>query len=233
MRQWEMEKKLTDKPHYNIVFATPGKLIHGTYVKCLVETTKWLNEKGMTYKFLNYASSLVSQARETTAIDGEKSDWSTTEIGSGKFTYDRIVWIDSDISWSLEAFEKLISSEHEIISGMYYTQIHTMSVSVARFTDDGLRNPTNCKELDFFLIDEPIEVFGVGFGFISMKSGVFERMQRPWFRIERIDHPEFKVTLDIGEDYSWCMNARRAGMKIMLDSSIKVDHHKESTWHLK
>ena len=228
-----MEKRLTDKPHYNIVFATPGKLIHGDYVKCLVETTKWLNEKGMTYKFLNYASSLVSQAREVTAIDGDKSDWSVKEIGSGRFTYDRIVWIDSDISWGPEAFEKLMTSEHEIISGMYYTQIHTMSISVAKFTDDGLRNPTNAKELDFFFDEEPVEVFGVGFGFISMKSGVFERMQRPWFRTERIDDPVHKITLDIGEDYSWCMNARRAGMKIMLDPSIKVDHHKESIWHLK
>jgi GT2 family glycosyltransferase len=66
-----------------------------------------------------------------------------------------------------------------------------------------------------------------------MKSGVFERMQRPWFRIERIDHPEKRITLDIGEDYSWCMNARRAGMKIMFDPSIKVDHHKEIVWHLR
>jgi len=231
MRQWEMEKKLT-KPHYNILIATPGRTIHGPYVKSLVETTKWLNERGLTYKFLNYGSSLVSQARECTAIDSDTSNWETHEIGSGKYTYDRIVWIDSDISWGAEAFEKLITSEHEIISGMYYTQIGDMSVSVSMFAPDG-KSPVNCKELDFFMVDEPIEIFGAGFGFISMKSGVFERMQRPWFRIERIDHPLFKITLDIGEDYSWCMNARRAGMKVMLDPSIKVNHHKESVWSLR
>jgi len=231
MRQWEMEKKLT-KPHYNIVIATPGRLLHNTYVGSLIETTKWLTARGLTYKFINCASSLVAHAREMTAIDEPHANWDTNEIGSGKYTYDRVVWIDSDISWGPEAFEKLITSEHEIISGMYYTQIGDMSVSVSRFAPDGI-SPINCKELDFFMVDEPIEVFGVGFGFISMKSGVFERMQRPWFRIERIDHPEKKIVLDIGEDYSWCMNARRAGMKIMLDPSIKVDHHKESVWHLR
>ena len=220
-------------PHYNILIATPGRLIHAHYVKSLVETTKWLNEKGMTYKFLNYGSSLVSQAREVTALDAEKSDWTTNEIGSGKYTYDRIVWIDSDIVWGREAFEKLITSEHDIISGMYYTDIHKMLVSVAKFSPDGLRNPNNAKELDFFFDEEPLEVFGVGFGFISMKSGVFERMQRPWFRIERIDDPVNKIMLDVGEDYSWCMNARRAGFKVMFDPSIKVDHIKEGIWHLK
>lgn len=218
--------------HYNILIATPGKLLHNGYVKSLVATTKWLNEQGLSYKFLNAGSSLVSHAREMTAIDKQESDWDTNEIGSGQYTYDTIVWIDSDIVWEVEEFERLIKSEHDIISGMYYTQIGDMSVSVSKFAPDGI-SPINCKELDFFFDDEPIEVFGVGFGFIAMKSGVFERMQRPWFRIERIDHPVKKIILDIGEDYSWCMNARRAGFKIMLDPTIKVDHIKDGVWHLK
>lgn len=219
-------------PHYNILIATPGKLLHGGYVKCLIETTNWLNERGLTYKFLNAGSSLVTHAREMTALDEQEKNWDTNEVGAGKYTYDRIVWIDSDVMWSKEAFEKLITSNHEIISGMYYTSIHEMTVSVSKFAPDGI-SPINCKELDFFFDEEPLEVFGVGFGFVSMKSGVFERMQRPWFRIERIDHPAKKIVLDIGEDYSWCMNARRAGFKVMLDPSIKVDHIKESVWHLK
>jgi hypothetical protein len=30
----------------------------------------------------------------------------------------------------------------------------------------------------------PFEVFGAGFGFIAMKSGVFESCRRPWFETE-------------------------------------------------
>lgn len=230
MKQWE--NHLTDLPHYNILIATPGRLIHNAYVKSLVDTTRWLETQGLTYKFLNSASSLVAHARELTALDRQESNWDTNEIGSGDYTYDRIVWIDSDISWTIDAFAKLISSEHQIISGMYYTNIGDMSVSVSVFAPDGI-SPVNCKELDFFMIDEPIEVFGVGFGFVSMKSGVFEGMQRPWFRIERINHPTKGLVIDIGEDYSWCMNARRAQFKVMLDPTIKVTHHKESAWHLR
>ncbi len=219
------------KPHYNVLIATPGRLLHNAYVKSLIETTNWLNEQGLTYKFINAASSFVPQAREMTALDEQESNWETNAVGAGKYTYDKIFWIDSDISWSLEAFKKIYESEHDIVSGLYYTSVIDMTVSASGFGPNGY--PFTYKELDFFMVDEPIEVFGVGFGFVAMKYGVFELMPRPWFQIQRVDWVEKRVVLDIGEDYSWCISARKCGFKIMLDSSVKVSHHKESEWYLR
>jgi GT2 family glycosyltransferase len=81
--------------------------------------------------------------------------------------------------------------------------------------------------------DEPVEVFGIGFGFIAMKSGVFESMDRPWFRIRGVQWDGLDFECNIGEDYSWCMNARNNGFRVMLDPTVRVKHHKEIIYELR
>ena len=105
-------------PHYDVVFATPGHSLKADYVKSLIETTKWLDSKGLSYHFISRYSSFVPSARENTATDSSGADWVATEFGAGKFTYSRIIWIDSDVSWTVEALEMLLSSDKDIISGM-------------------------------------------------------------------------------------------------------------------
>jgi GT2 family glycosyltransferase len=34
----------------------------------------------------------------------------------------------------------------------------------------------------------------------------------------------------VGEDYSFCNHARKAGFKIMVDPLVRVKHHKETVY---
>jgi hypothetical protein len=226
-----MEEIQSSRPHYSVVIATPGKELHQGYVSSLVETLKWLTEQGLTYKWLNKSGSLVSTTRELTALDSYTPDWETREIGRGKFTYDKIFWIDSDIGWDIEQFQKLWQSDLDIVGGMYQTAPDGR-VAVAKFDFDGM--PTVVREQDFILEERRyVEVFGLGFGFIAMKSGVFEKCDRPWFLMERIRWPHLEFDLNVGEDYSFCVNARRNGFKVYLDSEVKVKHHKEIIYEIR
>lgn len=213
--------------HYNVVIATPGRFLHAEYVRSLVGTLSWMSEKGLSYHFLNKYSSFVPSARELTATDTYEHDWQTRDIGSGKFTYDKIFWIDSDIEWEVDDFRKLIESELDIVSGLYQT--HPNGTVAVHFPDNQGR-PTKVNKVEFLLHDEPVEVGGVGFGFVAMKSGVFETMERPWFLIRRIKWDDVDFYTNVGEDYSWCANAQRAGYKIWVDPQVKVLHHKETIY---
>jgi hypothetical protein len=227
----DVEVLQKSKPHYDVVIATPGKELHQGYVTSLVETLRWLGEQGLTYKWLNKSGSLVSTTRELTALDSYNPDWETREIGRGEFTYDKIFWIDSDIGWDIEQFQKIWQSDLDIVGGMYQTAPDGR-VAVAKFDIDGM--PTVVREQDFIFEEQRyIEVFGLGFGFIAMKSGVFEKCDRPWFLMERIKWPHVDFEMNIGEDYSWCVNARRNGFKVMLDSEVKVKHHKEIIYEIR
>jgi hypothetical protein len=73
-------------------------------------------------------------------------------------------------------------------------------------------------------------VGGVGFGFVGMKWGVFEKMKRPWFKIREVEWDDVDFSVNMGEDYSWCEGAKDAGFKIWVDPTVKVKHHKETIY---
>lgn len=212
-----------NKPHFNVLIATPGRMMEAEYVKSLVATLNHLDKEGISYLYLNEYSSQVNAAREATIMGSRfLSAWDTEPL-SGKVTYDKIIWIDSDISWTVDDFMKLYNSQYDIVSGLY-------------FNEEGVPLFSNSEEeiyFDFSTIRNkayPFEIFAAGFGFISMKSGVFESLPRPWFetvfqRIENEDGRE--MYLPWGEDFSWCKKAKDAGYKIYLDPSILVGHHKK------
>lgn len=225
-----MTKKKDAKPHYNVVIATPGRSFHAEYVRSLVETVDSLREMGLSTKFLNKYSSFVPTARELTAINKWDHDYSSNTIGNDEFTYDKIFWIDSDIEWEFRDFYKILISEKEIISGLYQLD-QTGTVAVNYPNERGV--PTRVNKVEFLMHHEPVEVGGVGFGFVCMKSGVFEAIPRPWFLIGRVQWSEdSEMRVNVGEDYSWCGKAQQSGYKIFIDPTVKVKHHKETVYEI-
>ena len=216
--------------HYNIVIATPGRSFHAEYVKSLVRTTQSLNKLGLKYTFLNQYSSFVPTARELTALDSTGHNYETNQIAQGAFTYDKIIWIDSDIEWEPEDLLKLYRSDLDIVSGLYQLD---WAGSVAVGYPNKIGTPTRVNKVEFLLHDEPVEVGGVGFGFVAMQTGVFEKIERPWFLIGKVIWEEGRdLRVNLGEDYSWCERAKAAGFKIWVDPGIKVKHHKETVYEV-
>jgi hypothetical protein len=211
-------------PHYDVVFATPGHSLKADYVKSLIETTKWLDSKGLSYHFISRYSSFVPSARENTATDSSGADWVATEFGAGKFTYSRIIWIDSDVSWTVEALEMLLSSDKDIISGMVAVN-KTGQIGAMKLNEAG--NPISINALNYILEADPFEVDGVGFAFLAVRQGVFENMKRPWFKIRDISLETTDIRVNMSEDYSWCVGAKEAGFLIWVHPLAKVEHHKE------
>lgn len=211
-------------PHYNIVIATPAGSFKPDYVKSLVETTKWLNKKGYSYHFVSQYSSFVPSARENTATDSFGADWDAVSFGGGSFTCEKVVWIDSDISWSVEDFERIISGDKDILAGMYAVG-RDGRIAAMRLNEAG--HPVSLNALEFLVEGEPIRVDGVGFGFVAIKASVFSKMSRPWFKIREISLEGVDYPVMLGEDYSWCAGAKEAGFDIWLHPLVRVEHHKE------
>lgn len=204
--------------------------MHAEYVRSLAETMNTLGDMGLRVKYLNKTSSFVPTARELTAADIDTHDYSSNEIGSGDFTYDKIFWIDSDIEWTVRDFMKLYTSGLSVVSGLYV--LDTIGTVAVNFPNDhGV--PTRVNKVEFLLHDKPVEVGGVGFGFVCMSYGVFESIPRPWFLIGKVQwSPESEMRVNVGEDYSWCGKAQLAGYKIYVDPTVKVRHHKETVYEV-
>jgi hypothetical protein len=210
--------------HYNILIATPGRDMEAEYVVSLINTVSHLNKEGITFLFLNKYSSMVSSAREATVMGSNYLDAFCNSPVSGKVTYDKIIWIDSDISWEIEDFMKIYESDKDIISGVYFNQEGTPMFSVD--SQDAVAEITRVLNSEN---DE--KIYAAGFGFIGMKSGVFEKIERPWFdstfhKISNDDKTK-EFFIPLGEDYSWCDKAKKSGFSIFLDPSVILTHHKK------
>jgi hypothetical protein len=216
--------------HYNVLICTPGHSMEAEYVKSLVETIKILNKENISFKFLSEYSSTVSGAREATLMGSLFLDAFTTMPVSGKITYDKIFWIDSDISWDPKDFIRIYQSDKDITSGIYVN-----NKGLPMFTQ--LESELNIDVLNMCQYTEKFEVAAAGFGFIAIKSGIHEDMQRPWFEsiyqeIENEDKTK-KMKIPFGEDYSWCYRARFQGYNIYIDPKVKITHNKKIPLSLK
>jgi len=214
----------------DVLIATPGHSAKMEYVKSLVKTCAELDKRGITYQFISRYSSFVATARELTALDSSQHNYAEGAGVAGGIEYKKLFWIDSDIEWEPEDFLKLYESDLDILSGLYV--LDTIGTVAVNYPNDR-GAPTRVNKVEFLLHSDPVEVGGVGFGFVCIKSGVFEDMKRPWFLINRVQWEEGReLKVNVGEDYSWCANASRAGFKIFVDPEVKVKHHKETVYEV-
>jgi hypothetical protein len=214
-----------NKPHFNVVFATPANSFTPGYLRSLLVSTNALNQEGLSWNFLSQGGSLVAMARETTIGGMDTNNVKMTQPCSGEFTYDMIMWIDSDISWTPTDLFALYNSKKEITSGCYLMEDRTIPI---------YQQPRGGMMPEALLDDykRPFKVAGCGFGFIGVKSGVFEKMPRPWFGpvpIPNFDEETGEKTEDfilVGEDLSWCTKAINSGFEIWVDPDVRVVHQK-------
>lgn len=214
--------------HINLIIATPGHSVMTAYLRSLLAATQELNRLGISWAFSSEYSSHVADAREMTLNGDNQNDPSEQRPFKGAVTYDKILWIDSDIAFTPQDVIKAYESPYDIVSGAYL--LASGEVVVYRelfgqgYTYDELKALT-----------EPVKVFGAGMGFMAVKSGVFESLTRPWFQSPTVtterNGQEFTFPI-MGEDLSFCYRAGQAGFEIWLDPAIKLQHHKmmKLTW---
>lgn len=208
------------KPHYNVLIITPGGTMTASYVRSLLKTTHALDMEGLTWNFLNASGSLVAMVREEAVAGYGVNDANMKEVSSGLFTYDKMIWIDSDIEWEPTDFFRLYMSDKDIISGCYLMDDRHIPI---------YNQPRGGMMPEKMLLEKnkPFEVAGCGFGFLCVKYGVFEKMPRPWFGPESVpDGKGNDVFYLVGEDLSWCTKAIKSGFKIWVDPMVRVIHQK-------
>lgn len=202
--------------HYDIVIATPGSMITGAYVRSLAKTIESLENSGITWKFINYESSYIRHARERIINDRDDDIFDHPSPFSGKFTYKKIMWIDSDIQWEPEDVLSLYHSERDIITGAYMMVGGQIAISYDDVTYPYPHEVPTLRES---------KIMGCGFGFVCVKSGVFESMPRPWFDTVIVDEKR-GIGSYVGEDTSWCIKARKCGFDIWFNPKVRVIHNK-------
>jgi len=211
--------------HVNVIIATPGHSVMSSYVRSLLELTGRLSAKGMTWAWSSEYSSHVGDAREMTLNGSNENEVNEQRPFKGTITYDKILWIDSDITFKPEDAITLIESDKDIVTGAYLLGSGEVTVY-----PNLLKQGYGYEQVKS--MSEPVKVAGCGFGFLAVKSGVFESMTRPWFQSVLVSTDDGFSFPMMGEDLSWCKRATDLRYDIWFDPTVRVTHNKmmKLTW---
>jgi hypothetical protein len=211
--------------HVNVIIATPGHSLMSSYVKSLLALTDKLNQEKITWAWSSEYSSHVGDAREMTLNGNNENEINEQRPFKGAITYDKILWIDSDITFTTEDALTLIKSDKDIITGAYLlgsgeVTVYPKLLKIG-YTYDEVKS-----------MSELIKVAGCGFGFLAVKSGIFESMTRPWFQSAIVTTDDGLSFPMMGEDLSWCKRVTDLGYDIWFDPTVRVTHNKmmKLTW---
>lgn len=212
----------------NIVFCLPGKSFSGKFLEC------WTSLIG--YCQLNKINVVLSQRYNSNVyyvraqcLGADVTRGKYQKPFDGKLPYDYIMWIDSDIIFTVDDFKQLLSNkDKDIVSGLYLMDGGEYYATVKDWDIDKFKKQGSFdfikKEDVYTQIGLPFNVSYSGFGFMLIKYGVFESIEYPWFGPEYF---EFDNIYDFcSEDVAFCKKVEKAGYQIWIDPNVKVKHEK-------
>ena len=155
-------------------------------------------------------------------------------IGRSTFAYNalkdpevtHLYFIDSDVVPSLNTLKKLFEHNLPIVAGIYPMNVN--GVKACSFKDNG---PPETKTYGGWRLwnclvkQTMIEATAIGGSTLLVKREVFEKLERPYFKIVYKAIDEEGHAYDEGEDEYFSRIAREAGYKIMVDPTIICKHY--------
>ena len=121
-----------------------------------------------------------------------------------------LVMLDTDMYYDIKTIPKLLSHERDVVGALYFRRCPPFE-------------PFMVKNNEYILEWEEgdlIEVDRTAGGCILFNMKVFDKIDPPWFEVEKTENGMIKL----GEDYNFCDKLRNAGYKIYVDTSIVAEH---------
>jgi predicted O-methyltransferase YrrM len=167
----------------------------------------------------------VWRVRGYSAVDAARNQMATDALSQG---FEEMMWIDSDVVFDPNDVEKLRGHTLPLVCGLYPKK------GPRQFACEFLPNTPAIK---FGKCGGLTEVRYCGFGFVLTRKSVFTAVHKlgvpicnqrfgvplvPFFEPLTVEEPGGRWSLS--EDYAFCERARRAGLKVMADTTIRLWH---------
>lgn len=128
-----------------------------------------------------------------------------------------LLFLDSDILFPLEGFDRLVAHDTDIVSGLYFGR-HEGATGPIAYKKIRPRTIFHEQILEPITEIKPImEVDGAGLGFCLIKNKVLHSLTK-------INKNPFEPFGSLGEDLSFFVRCKRRGYKVLLDTTFELKH---------
>ena len=224
------------KPFYRqrmkVVIATPFYELKGfsPYITSLTQTTRLLTAMGIDWRFMELSGdSYVHRARNT-MVDMFMRDPDATDL----------FFIDSDMSWSPEAFVKMCMLPDDVLGAAYPVKNNWVAWTSIPKTHPDANGKTELHGRELGDGTAIIEAQVLAGGFLRIKRRVFERFKEHykdlWYEEPTTDpsNPQHKFTayfgaesIDhkfFGEDHCFAKRLREMGTQMFIYPNVDIVH---------
>ena len=209
-----------------IIICCPGNSFSGRFLSSLTYLIRHLNSKGFDVFYSSTYSRNIYEVRNK-CLMGKPESGPDQEIFDGK-EYDYILWLDDDITFTPEDFDKLYKEDKDVISGLYLMANGTQFAAVEVWDEEYFESNGTFQFLQKTDIKTrllPFSVEYVGFGFLLFKRGVFEKIPYPWFEptyLQIKDCQDFSM-----EDVTPCLKLKDLNINVYVHPEVVVGHLKQ------
>jgi len=142
---------------------------------------------------------------------------------------DYLLFIDTDVIMSSDAVVKLWKERDnfDIVSGLYFKKgsNHTpVAYDTTKIDDDGIMQWRVISNWDGKSV---IPVEAVGMGICLIPRAVFEKLEKPYFKMDLMDIGSSEKYSPLGEDIYFCKKVRDKGITIGLHTGCQCYHVRE------
>lgn len=207
------------------IFLIPiGSSVNGKLIEQLLKLKTWCNNNNADIMIT--VGKMHNFARNYLATGGK--GFANPSPPDAKW----LIWLDSDIQFSIEQIEMLIKIDHPFVSGWYVSDLGNQ-VMAGKWDEEFFKTH---KFMPFFdrekllqlAKDKPneyIEADFIGFGFVKIHRNIFEKMTYPYFTLNYQEIDDFKDLSS--EDCSFCQNCyKQTGIKPIVVPLLHVGHQK-------
>lgn len=123
-----------------------------------------------------------------------------------------VIFMDTDQCYPANTIPRLLSHNLPIVGGMVNRRYPPFDPLLLIGDTGGYRTAEDWKPGDL------VEVDATGTGCLLFRTEVFKKMPSPWFRFRMVGGRQ------VGEDIGFCADAKAAGFKIFVDTSVEIAH---------
>lgn len=201
-----------------LLIATPafGGQLTTQYFGSALQTAHGLMEAGVSHAFyLLDNESLIPRARN-------KCAQYALDMG-----YDKILFIDADMSWTYEDVRKLLNSKHLIIGGTYPIKMYPIKLNFnhlpGAIESEGGEVEVRHLPTGFMLIDRSVLTTlrdeGGAESYTSLDAATGQVVEYHDFFPTGVKDERY-----LSEDWGFCELARSAGFKVYLNTKVILGH---------
>ena len=136
-----------------------------------------------------------------------------------KHDFDYVLMIDSDVSVPKETVNKLLDCKTDIALGWYHKKRTKTDETVIFDFGKDFTGKNMIYGQTLYQRDDPFEIKGGGLGISLVNVNVFKKMPYPYFKYIIYDNDTV-----LSEDLYFCNEARKYGMQIQCNPSVKGGH---------